>query len=140
MRYVSALALVSLFSLGVYGLDLGGSWYTELSLADMQFTSSFFLDLALENLAINTVFTMQGTELKWVDISLETSLGALGFAAGALFEIDNVLVPMGTDWFTGFSRGEAEFVGGFVSFSLKIGDLSLKLTFVEGNYPLEGEK
>ncbi len=136
------MALISAFLVyaSVYGADLGGSWYTRLSLSDMSFTSSLSLGLELENMAVNTVLTMEGMELKWADISLKTSLGALGFAAGALFELEATPTPASTDWFSGFSLGEAEFVGGFISLSLKLGDLSLRLTFVEGSYPLEGEK
>ncbi len=123
---------------GVVGLSLGfsGSWSTFISLSHpIAPVNTLSLSFGFAEWELTATSVLKGTSFMRQELVLSGSLGALGIAAGAAFRIPEAAAfsragPMD------FSLEGVEFIGGYISLELELGNLTLKLTLVEGTPPL----
>jgi|Deesub1362B_J571_1020462.scaffolds.fasta_scaffold09105_2 hypothetical protein len=131
------VAVVAVLLLGFAGLatDLSGTWSTTIAIGEeIVPLTDLTLQFGFADWKLTTSFTWQGASLLGQELSLEASFGALGISAGAAFRVPEgaelELLDPGT-----FSLGDLQFLGGYISFELSLGDLTLKLTLVQGAPP-----
>lgn len=139
MRKGAVVAAVLLSPLVGFAFDLSGSWSGSISLGESFVPlNTITVDLGFADWELTVTSTLKGASLVRQELSLSGSLGALGIAAGAAFRIPEGagLSRMGL---MSFSVDGVEFLGGYVSFTLDLGNLSLKLTLV-GEAPSPGER
>jgi len=117
-------------------MDISGMWNTTLTLGEYPDPmSSLTLNLGLaEGWELTTVWSLEGSTLVGHEITLEGSLGALGISGGAAFRIPEGATPtqIGPLY---FSLEGLEFIGGYISLALSLGDFTFKLTLAEGAPP-----
>ena len=129
------IAVVVVLLFGFMGLtaDLSGTWSTTIAIGEeIAPLTDFTLQFGFADWKLTTSFTLEGTSLVGHELSLEASFGALGVSAGAAFSIPQGarLEPLDPGF---LSLGDLEFLGGYISFQLSLGDLKLKLTLVQGS-------
>jgi len=129
------VAAVLLFGFAGLAVDISGTLSTTLTLGEYADPlSSLTLNFGLADWELTTVWTLEGSALVGHEITLEGSLGNLGIAAGAAFRVPEgaELAQMGP---VSFSLDGLEFIGGYITFELSLGDFTFKLTLVEGAPP-----
>ncbi|MGY4707742.1 hypothetical protein ACVNPS_08370 [Candidatus Bipolaricaulota sp. J31] len=137
MRRGVLIAAILVFT-GVTGLslELSGAWSTYISLGHpIAPVNSLTLNLGFAEWELTATSILKGTSFVRQELSLSGSLGAFGISAGVAFRIPEAAAfsrvgPLD------FSLEGVELIGGYISFELGLGNLTLKLTLVEGTPPL----
>ena len=129
----AVLAVVLLLGCAGLATDISGTWTTTVTLGKSFLPlTDLTLQFGFSDWKLTTSFTLEGTSLVGHELSLEASFGALEVSAGAAFRVPEgvelELLDSGT-----FSLGDLQFLGGYISFELSLGDLKLKLTLVQGS-------
>jgi len=132
--------VVLVFGLTGLAADISGTWSTSITLGGaLNPTSTLTLNLGFADWEFSTTWTFAELSLSAASFDLRGGLGALGVAVGASFRPAHPIVSsfVGPD-LAGISLSGWEFVGGYISLELSLGNFTLRVTFMEGGPEGEG--
>lgn len=137
MKRALACAVVLAAGSTAWGMDLSGTWMTQIAFASgaASPTTAFTLDLAGSGWQLTSSWDPAFLETSSHTLVLKSNLGPMNITAGASFCLSTrtALARVGTpDDLALWSAGAFTFRSGFVSFELALGNLTLRLTLHRG--------